>query len=719
MKELEDPSKTCVYIPPSQPDAGNALPSRFEDEEEDECYDSQMRAYRAAWMKCLDRIRTILETLHAPVVSDITEQVKNAYTDVLPGLPYPELPVVALSGATSALLAEVINALSEDEDTEEGADEPPSLQVHLYPAECSSVMNTMKAIVTGFVDRRESGKRKPTSLASFDINLLRAWYNAQEMQSHLIVFLHEFEKFDSNVVQDVLYICSMHIPRLPLVFILVMNSPPSPSFIHTVYPRSTLALLRVHQVAPPAGLLMAKEVLSKTLFDPDFEPDVMLGPGALDHIADFASRHSASPDALITMLQLAYMKHFSNPLSIFVDDELIGTTPHDARRALMSSAGFAPVVDAAHARLLAASESQSQGDEDGRPQTADELLSAVSAARTEFRRQARRLRIAFTVARIAERVALSDATHGLVNGKNVEGRAARLDSLEALSAILRQRGSSQVRYVCMAVRKLSAIKLRALLQELHAFWYGLESAVIRREEEGARIWIVEMLNQLPGELEEEPADGPPPPQDAQTKELAGSVGDWLQEYIEQRLVRLEDCTLWDIWYTGATPFPSELVNPAPRPTVVQALLHPDDFMRAYAGLAHGPGQPASTLDVVKEPVLWELPDTSIAFRRYGEAGRMVNVFDWFESFAVVLDSQRRHLKRASVVADEDMDAEADEDVDADADEEMDVGEEEERWKIEVQARFMRALHELDYMGFVRHTGRKADHVIRTFYDVPD
>ena len=46
-------------------------------------------------------------------------------------------------------------------------------------------------------------------------------------------------------------------------------------------------------------------------------------------------------------------------------------------------------------------------------------------------------------------------------------------------------------------------------------------------------------------------------------------------------------------------------------------------------------------------------------------------------------------------------------------------EEEERWKVEVQARFMRALHELDFMGFVRHTGRKPDHVIRTIYDVPD
>ena len=84
----------------------------------------------------------------------------------------------------------------------------------------------------------------------------------------------------------------------------------------------------------------------------------------------------------------------------------------------------------------------------------------------------------------------------------------------------------------MYCRKLPAVKLRALLQELHAFWYGLESAVVRREEEEARIWIVEMLSQLPGEVEEGSADGHPVPQDAHTKELAGSIGDWLQEYIE-------------------------------------------------------------------------------------------------------------------------------------------------------------------------------------------
>ena len=44
-------------------------------------------------------------------------------------------------------------------------------------------------------------------------------------------------------------------------------------------------------------------------------------------------------------------------------------------------------------------------------------------------------------------------------------------------------------------------------------------------------------------------------------------------------------------------------------------------------------------------------------------------------------------------------------------------EEIEKWRLEVRARFIRALHELDYIGLIKHTGRKADHVMRTVFDV--
>ncbi|KAI6020231.1 hypothetical protein BKA83DRAFT_4297889 [Pisolithus microcarpus] len=40
--------------------------------------------------------------------------------------------------------------------------------------------------------------------------------------------------------------------------------------------------------------------------------------------------------------------------------------------------------------------------------------------------------------------------------------------------------------------------------------------------------------------------------------------------------------------------------------------------------------------------LVHMPDTTILFQRYLESGKMINVYDWFESFAVVLEEQRRH-----------------------------------------------------------------------------
>lgn len=41
-------------------------------------------------------LKNILQALNAPVANNVVEQVRNAYDDILPGLPYPELPVVAL-----------------------------------------------------------------------------------------------------------------------------------------------------------------------------------------------------------------------------------------------------------------------------------------------------------------------------------------------------------------------------------------------------------------------------------------------------------------------------------------------------------------------------------------------------------------------------------------------------------------------------------------------
>jgi origin recognition complex subunit 3 len=127
---------------------------------------------------------------------------------------------------------------------------------------------------------------------------------------------------------------------------------------------------------------------------------------------------------------------------------------------------------------------------------------------------------------------------------------------------------------------------------------------------------------------------------------------------------------------------------------------------------------------METPPLWRLPDTSVLLHRYMDAPRLVNVYDWFETWAAVVERGREEEREG----DRDGGTER-EKGDASGRGRGNIGgreeagedreEDEEVWQTELQARFIRALHELDYMGFVKHTGRKRDCIIRTVYDVLD
>lgn len=56
---------------------------------------------------------------------------------------------------------------------------------------------------------------------------------------------------------------SLYIPQLPLLFVLALSSPPEPSYLHTAYPRATLALLRVHKITVTSQVEVVEQLLSE------------------------------------------------------------------------------------------------------------------------------------------------------------------------------------------------------------------------------------------------------------------------------------------------------------------------------------------------------------------------------------------------------------------------------------------------------------------------
>ncbi|TFY63732.1 hypothetical protein EVG20_g6195 [Dentipellis fragilis] len=709
---LDDINQTTIYIPYDGPADFESHKESDEDKSDPEPYapyaerdlpegpEIRLRAYRAAWSRCLNRVQSIVHQLYDPVADEIVTQIEDAYEGVLPGLPYPEMPVFAISAPSSGstfvneIAQRMERPIFEDEDEMEADDTPSAYITHLHPSDCTTVMNAMKALVLGFVEQSPDGqdvKRKPTtSLANYDIQLLGVWYDAirdsldddVETLPPLLVFMHEFEQFDDVVMQDVFYICSAHITRLPLIFILSLSSPPSPSFIHTTYPRSTLALLQIHEFTLPSGEDILEKIVMETFFSLEFEPHIMIGPWVIDFLIDFFSRHTYSVDGVLTILQLAYLKHFDEPLTIFASEQ---DWPLDI---LEEPAAF-PFLD----HLLSSTlDPHSSRSAKGWPiSDIPALVEFKNQAESDYQSHLRDLRSAFRVMRCVQDFLLR---HGY-------GRAGmEKDPFEMMCAALRGGLAREGKYLGLMVKKLSVDNLKRLLSDIRTL---VEDLPPHTAEYGQPIvdFLDEALQLFDGR---------------DVAEIATEIGGWLVRYFaEEHFVNLEELKLWEIWYTGSTPFPSEMINPSPRATILSGLLYPYEYVESST-------EDTGDNSVSKRRALWGLPDITILLRRYLDAGRMINVFDWYESFAVVLENQREHIMNPPKPKSTKTNTKGKKAAKAKAPQEDDHREEEEgdredEWKMYVQARFVRALHELDFLGFIKHTGRKPDHVMRTVHSV--
>jgi len=489
---------------------------------------------------------------------------------------------------------------------------------------------------------------------------------------------------------------SLHISTLPLVFVLSLSSPLEPSYLHTAYLRSTLALLRVSSVTIPPVIKILEQIIFETFFDLKFDPDIVPGPKVLEFISEYITRDNSSLDSVITILQLTHMKHMDEPLTIFLCDELLGMDSAASASRRFNESSTYPFLDYLFTRTLAF---QSDSATDWQSVGIIRLLEIIAESRVEFISSYRRFKVGFSLI-IKLRNFMAKSGYKSVENDTI---------LEMMSKALRGRLSKEWKYLGMMVKKLSIENLGSLIEQTNWFFEDLPEALYEQEEV-ARSAVTcfgdEVLNLRESE---EPA----------IRDVAHRVGEWFTELFAARLVRLDECKLWDIWYTGLSPFPSELINPAPKARIIAALLHPEDYLvqdfRPGSENDHINNQHSQQED------LSMLPDTSILFRRYLEAGRMINVYDWFESFAVVLENQRRKLTDQE-------DTDDNEDItetskkrkgkkpQSHISEEM---EDEEIWRMEVQARFIRAVHELDFIGLIKPTGRKADHIIKTVFDVPD
>ncbi|KAG6896086.1 hypothetical protein C0992_010366, partial [Termitomyces sp. T32_za158] len=356
----------------------------------------------------------------------------------------------------------------------------------------------------------------------------------------------------------------------------------------------------------------------QTFFEPKFEPEVVIGPGVLAYLADYYDRHDSSVDAILNILQLAHLRHFSGEALTLV----VNSTPSAETLLQGTSLQF---VEELFGRQQSFRTSSNSNERDWSQQSILSLIAATDDARSALYSRARRIRIGFRIVKLIQDFITSQGYKGLYWDDPVK----RIGIVDVMISTLQGGLKSNVKYLGTTIKKLKISQLAMLFDNMHAFFNCLPVDA-RTSEKEARSNLVVAINALPPQGDDDVTGA--------SSRVAADFADWLVKYMNDLLTPLESVPLWDIWYTGASSFPSSLINPSVRATVVAGLFHPHDFTE-------------QSRDQGKtDPALWELPDTSILFHRYLDSGKMLNIYDWFVVFQQELETQRKNLKEQALAA---------------------------------------------------------------------
>ena len=135
--------------------------------------------------------------------------------------------------------------------------------------------------------------------------------------------------------------------------------------------------------------------------------------------------------------------------------------------------------------------------------------------------------------------------------------------------------------------------------------------------------------------------------------------------------------LHGIFYYDDVATVKKMLLSAPRASIQSALRLPFQYI-------HDPG----LANIGADQIPASLPDICIAYKLHLESGKLINLYDWLQCWVSIVGS-----------SEEDMEVDQDESGPKAVDQRL-------------HARFSRAVSELQFLGFIRNSKRKTDHVER-------
>ncbi|KAF9972558.1 Origin recognition complex subunit 3 [Actinomortierella ambigua] len=162
----------------------------------------------------------------------------------------------------------------------------------------------------------------------------------------------------------------------------------------------------------------------------------------------------------------------------------------------------------------------------------------------------------------------------------------------------------------------------------------------------------------------------------------------------------------EIFYYSQYRLQQKAFIPQPRASIQTALGYPEQYLNCTCCSKSGSDSQSQA-----GLVLHTHPDTCILYKLYVECGRMINMYDWYSAFSAILErgnktdadeegsgeQQKKKRRRITVGS---------------AGRKGKKSEQQPLDQEQIQARFICAVAEMQFMGFIKPTSRKTDHVMR-------
>ncbi|XP_004860286.1 origin recognition complex subunit 3 isoform X1 [Heterocephalus glaber] len=596
-------------------------------------------------------------TDHDLIFRSLTEALQNNITPYVVSLQAKDCP--DMKHFLQKLVSQLMDC-SVDIKFKEGE----SVQVTQKKTHCSmDSLSSWYMSVTQKTDPKMPSKKRTTS--------------SQWQSPPVVLILKDMESFTTKVLQDFIIISSQHLHEFPLI--LVFGIATSPVIIHRLLPHAVSSLLCIELFQSLSCKEHLTTVLDKLLLTTQFP--FKISEKVLQVLTNIFLYHDFSIQNFVKGLQLSLLEHFySQPLSV-----LCCSLPEAKRRI-----NFLSVNQCENIRRLPSFRRyvEKQASE---KQVA--LLTNDRFLKEETQSLLEDLHIYhvnyFLVLRCLHNFTSSLPKYPL-------GRQIR----ELYCTCLEKNiwDSEEYASVLQLLRMFSKDELMTMLQKSFRVFNSssenqLGSTVKRIEE-----FLAQFQNLGADVKEEEDASGSQPKGLPKTdlyhlqksllemKELRRSskkqtkfellrekVVNFIDSLVREYLLPPETQPLNEVVYFSAAHTLREHLNAAPRIALHTALNNPYYYLKNEA------------LKSEEGCIPNIAPDICIAYKLHLECSRLINLVDWSEAFATV------------VTAAENMDG------NSVASEEMNEI---------IHARFIRAVSELELLGFIKPTKQKTDHVAR-------